>query len=133
MEDDFLALFEASKALVIYIDNENVFDKAAAGGCSGMDFHLSDTFYDLIVNARKAIKDVESGRENSNTDGEASLRLFEAIKALATHVEKEHAFDKVNDMGSVGIETYQSEAFIEVIQKANKAVEEVENGLNVSE
>ena len=133
MEDDFLALFEASKALVIYIDNENVFDKAAAGGCSGMDFHLSDAFYDLIVNARKAIKDVESGRENSNTDGEASLRLFEAIKALATHVEKEHAFDKVNDMGSVGIETYQSEAFIEVIQKANKAVEEVENGLNVSE
>ena len=133
MEDDFLALFEASKALVIYIDNENVFDKAAAGGCSGMDFHLSDAFYDLIVNARKAIKDVESGRENSNTDGEASLRLFEAIKALATHVEKEHAFDKVNDMGSVGIETYQSETFIEVIQKANKAVEEVENGLNVSE
>jgi len=133
MEDDFLALFEASKALVIYIDEKNVFDRAAAGGCSGMDFHLSDAFYDLIVNARKAIKDVEIGRENSNTDGEASLRLFEAIKALATHVEKEHAFDKVNDMGSVGIETYQSEAFIEVIQKANKAVEEVENGLNVSE
>jgi len=128
-----LALFEASKALVIYIDNENVFDKAAAGGCSGMDFHLSDAFYDLIVNARKAIKDVESEPVNSSTDGEASLRLFEAIKALATHVEKEHAFDKVNDMGSVGIETYQSEAFIEVIQKANKAVEEVENGLKVSE
>ena len=81
MKDDFLALFEASKALVIYIDNKNVFDKAAAGGCSGMDFHLSDTFYDLIVNARKAIKDVESGRENSNTDGEASLRLFEANKS----------------------------------------------------
>ena len=133
MEDDFLALFEASKALVIYIDEKNVFDRAAAGGCSGMDFHLSDAFYDLIVNARKAIKDVESEPVNSNTDGEASLRLFEAIKALATHVEKEHAFDKVNDMGSVGIETYQSEAFIEVIQKANKAVEEVENGLNVSE
>jgi len=133
MEDDFLALFEASKALVIYSDNENVFDKAAAGGCSGMDFHLSDAFYDLIVNARKAIKDVESGRENSNTDGEASLRLFGAIKALATHFEKEHAFDKVNDMGSVGIETYQSEAFIEVIQKANEAVEEIENGLKVSE
>lgn len=133
MEDDFLALFEASKALVIYIDEKNVFDRAAAGGCSGMDFHLSDAFYDLIVNARKAIKDVESEPVNSSTDGEASLRLFEAIKALATHVEKEHAFDKVNDMGSVGIETYQSEAFIEVIQKANKAVEEVENGLNVSE
>lgn len=128
-----MALFEASKALVIYIDEKNVFDRAAAGGCSGMDFHLSDAFYDLIVNARKAIKDVESEPVNSSTDGEASLRLFEAIKALATHVEKEHAFDKVNDMGSVGIETYQSEAFIEVIQKANKAVEEVENGLKVSE
>jgi hypothetical protein len=133
MEDDFLALFEASRALVIYIDEKNVFDRAAAGGCSGMDFHLSDAFYDLIVNARKAIKDVESEPVNFNTDGEASLRLFEATKALATHVEKEHAFDKVNDMGSVGIETYQSEEFIEVIQKANKAVEEVENGLNVSE
>ena len=94
-----------------------------------MDFHLSDAFYDLIVNARKAIKDVESGRENSNTDGEASIRLFEVIKALATHVEKEHAFDKVNDMGSVGIETYQSEAFIEVIQKANDAIGEVEKKL----
>jgi len=133
MEDDFLALFEAAKALVVYIDNENVFDKAAAGGCSGMDFHLSDAFYDLIVNTRKAIKDVENGSENSNTDGEASLRLFEATKALATHVEKEHAFDKVNDMGSVGIETYQSDALIEVIKNTNKTLREVENGLKVSE
>ena len=133
MKDEFLTLLKASKVLVTYIDNKDVFDLASAGGCSGMDYHLSDKFYDLIVNARQTIKDVENEPVNSNTDGEASLRLFEAIKALATHVEKEHAFDKVNDMGSVGIETYQSEEFIEVIQKANKAVEEVENGLNVSE
>ncbi|MBU0769252.1 MAG: hypothetical protein KJ687_09180 [Proteobacteria bacterium] len=133
MKDGFLTLFEATKVLVTYIDKEYVFDKAAAGGCSGMDYHLSDKFYDLIVNTRKVINDVENGPKDSDTDGEASLRLLEAAKALATHVEKERAFDKVNDMGSVGIETYQSEAFIEVIQKANNAIQEVENGLKVSE
>jgi len=57
---------------------------------------------------------------------------------LTTHVDKEHAFDKVNDMGPVGVETYQSEtyqsdAFIEVIQRANNAIQEVENGLKASE
>jgi len=133
MKDEFLTLFEAAKALVTYIDKESVFDKAAAGGCSGMDYHLSDKFYDLIVNARKAINDVENGQEDFNKDGEVSIRLFEAVKALATHVEKERAFDKVNDMGPVGIETYQSEAFIEVIKNTNKALQEVENGLKVSE
>lgn len=132
MKDEFLALLETAKLLVTYIDKEYVFDKAAAGGCSGMDYHLSDRFYDLIVNTRKVINDVENGPVDSDTDGEANLRLFEAAKALATHVEKECAFDKVNDMGSVGIETYQSEAFIEVIQKANNAIQEVENGLKVS-
>jgi hypothetical protein len=129
MADEFLAMFEAAKALVTYIDKEYVFDTAAAGGCSGMDYHLSDTFYDLIVDARKSISEVENGAKDSDTDGEASLRLFEATKALATYVEKERAFDKVNDMGPVGVETYQSETFIEVIQKANKAVKEVENSL----
>ena len=132
MKDEFLTLFEAAKALVTYIDKESVFDKAAAGGCSGMDYHLSDKFYDLIVNARKAINDVENGQEDFNKDGEVSIRLFEAVKALETHVEKERAFDKINDMGPVGIETYQSEAFIEVIKNTNKALQEVENGLKVS-
>jgi uncharacterized linocin/CFP29 family protein len=133
MEDDLLALFEAAKALITYIDNEYVFDRAAAGGCSGMDFHLSDAFYDLIVNTREAIKDVENGSKDSDMDGKASLRLFEATKALATHVEKENAFDKVKDMGSVGIETYQSDALIELIKNTNKILLEVENGLKVSE
>ena len=133
MKAEFLTLFEASKALVTYIDKEYVFDKASAGGCSGMDYHLSDKFYDLIVNARKVINDVENGPEDPDTDGEASLRLLEATKALATHVEKERAFDKVNDMGPVGIETYQSDAFIEVIQSTNKAIQEAENGLKAYE
>ena len=54
------------------------------------------------------------------------LTLFEAAKALTTHIDKERAFDKVNDLGSVGIETYKSDAFIEVIQSTNKALKEVE-------
>lgn len=139
MKDEFLVLCEAAKALVTYIDQQYVFDKAAAGGCSGMDYHLSDRFYDLIVDTRKAINEVENGLNASDTDSEndiptkeGCLRLFEAVKDLTTHVEKERAFDKVNDMGPVGIETYQSDAFIEVIQRTNKAAEEVENGLKVS-
>jgi len=133
MEDEFLTLLEASKALVTYIDKEYVFDKASAGGCSGMDYHLSDKFYDLIVNARKVINDVENGPKDSDTDGKASVRLLEAAKALTTHIEKERAFDKVNDMGPVGIETYQSDALIEVVQNTNKAVQEAENGFKVSQ
>ena len=131
MKDEFLTLFDSAKALVAYIDNESVFDRAAAGGCSGMDFHLSDTFYDLIVNTRKAINDVENVLEVATTDGnkEKVLRLFDAAKALTTHVDKEHAFDKVKDMGSVGIETYQSDVFVEVIQKTNNAIDEVEKKL----
>ena len=131
MKEEFLTLFEAAKALVTYIDSESVFDRAAAGGCSGMDFHLSDAFYDLIVNTRNAIGEVENVFEVSTMDGNKKkvLRLLDAAKALTTHVDKEHAFDKVNDMGSVGVETYQSEAFLEVIQKANKAVGEVEKKL----
>ncbi len=140
MKDEFLALLESAKALVTYIDKEYVFDKAAAGGCSGMDYYLSDTFLDLIVDTRKAIKEVENGLEASSTDSkkkiptrEKYVKLFEAAKALITHVEKERAFDKVNDMGPVGAETYQSDTFIEVIQDTNKAVKEAEGRLNVSE
>ena len=139
MKGEFLTLFEAAKALVTYIDKESVFDKAAAGGCSGMDYYLSDTFYDLIVNTRKAISQVENGLEGPSADSdnkiqkEGCVKLFEAAKALATYVEKERAFDKVNDMGPVGVETYQSDAFIEIIQSTNKALQEVANGLKTFE
>ncbi len=136
MKDEFLTLFEAAKALVTYIDKEDVFDKAAVGGCSGMDYHQSDTFYDLIINTRKAVNEFENGLKASYADSEKNIqmqegcsRLFEASKALATHVEKERAFDKVDDMGPVGVETYQSDMFIEAIQKTNKAVKEAESGL----
>ncbi|MFO7555345.1 MAG: hypothetical protein R6W88_09100 [Desulfobacterales bacterium] len=136
MRDGFLKLFEAAKALITYIDNESVFDRAAAGGCSGMDYHLSDTFYDLIVSTRSAVREFENGLKGSDKDAQDNVNtnngfaiLLEAAKALTTHVDKERAFDKVNDMGSVGIETYQSEAFIEVIQKTNTAIQEIESRL----
>ena len=140
MKDGYLALLEAAKTLVTYIDKEYVFDKASAGGCSGMDYHLSDKFYDLIVDNKKAIVEVENGLNASDTDNEnemptreGCLSLFESVKALITHIDKERAFDKVNDMGPVGIETYQSEAFIEIIQSTNKVIQEAENGLKASE
>jgi hypothetical protein len=55
MNDEFLKLFEAAKALVTYIDQEQVFDRVADMGCGGVDIHQSETFYDLIANARRAI------------------------------------------------------------------------------
>jgi len=60
MTDDFLKLFEASKALVSYIDKEYVFDKTASMGCGGIDTYQSDIFYDLIAEARKSISEAET-------------------------------------------------------------------------
>jgi hypothetical protein len=65
MKDEYLALFEAAKALVTYIDKENVFDKTASMGCGGIDTFQSDTFYDLIQNARKTVDEVENGLKAS--------------------------------------------------------------------
>ncbi|MGA7878943.1 MAG: hypothetical protein WCA08_25010 [Desulfoferrobacter sp.] len=138
MNDEFSRLYEAAKALITYIDKEDVFDRAAAGGCSGLDFHQSDTFYDLIVNTRKMTGKVENGleAEASLTESEKNIRmregylmLFEAVKALTAHIDLERAFDKVSDLGPVGFETHQSDEFIKVIQRANEAVEGVKKGL----
>jgi hypothetical protein len=60
MKDRYVTLFEAAKDLVIYIDKEHVFDKAADMGCGGFDTYQSDTFYDLIAEARKAVGEIES-------------------------------------------------------------------------
>ena len=60
---------------------------------------------------------------------EEYLKLLEAVKALLAHIDRERAFDKVSDLGPVGFETHQSDAFIEVIQRADEAVKELENGL----
>jgi hypothetical protein len=60
MDDQFSRFFEAAKALIIYVDKEQVFDKAADMGCGGFDTSQSETFYDLIANAREALKEFES-------------------------------------------------------------------------
>lgn len=59
--DEFLQLLETSKALIIYIDEEYVFDKASDGGCGGFDTYRSDKFDALIENTKKAVIDVENG------------------------------------------------------------------------
>jgi hypothetical protein len=60
-----LTLFEAARALVTYIDKEHVFDKTASMGCGGIDTFQSDTFYELIAEARRAIDEVENGLKSS--------------------------------------------------------------------
>ena len=65
MNDEFSALFESAKALVTYIDKEDVFDKAADMGCGGFDTYQSDAFYDLIAEARKAVSEIENGPKGS--------------------------------------------------------------------
>ena len=136
MQDGFLTLFEAAKALVNYIDTESVFDRAAAGGCSGMDYYLSDPFYDLIVNTKQTINEVQNDLGPASTDNEIKAKvtkLLGAAKTLLTHIVKEPAFDKVNELGPVGIETYQSDNFIKIIQQADNAVKAAESELRASE
>ncbi len=65
MKGEFLRLLEAAKALVVYIDKENVFDKAADMGCGGFDTYQSDVFCDLIAATRKAIEEAENGLKAS--------------------------------------------------------------------
>jgi hypothetical protein len=65
MNDEFLRFFEAAKALIIYVDKEQVFDKASDMGCGGFDTYQSETFFDLIAKAREALKEFESTMDRS--------------------------------------------------------------------
>jgi hypothetical protein len=65
MNDEFSKFFEAAKALINYIDSEQVFDKSAAMGCGGYDTYQSETFYDLIASARQALKEFENTMNTS--------------------------------------------------------------------
>jgi len=62
---EFLKLLEATKALVVYIDNEHVFDKSADMGCGGFDTYQSDAFHDLIVATKKAVEEAENALKAS--------------------------------------------------------------------
>lgn len=59
MSDEFMQFYEAAKALITYIDKEQVFDKSASMGCGGFDTYQSEAFYDLIANAKKALSNFE--------------------------------------------------------------------------
>ena len=65
MNDEFRRMFEAAKALIVYIDKEDVFDRSSDMGCGGYDTSQSETFYDLIANAKKALTDFESTLKKS--------------------------------------------------------------------
>jgi hypothetical protein len=54
------------------------------------------------------------------------LTLLEAARDLVTYIDKEHVFDKAADMGCGGFDTYQSDAFYDLIAEARKALSEVE-------
>ncbi len=55
MSDEFAKLYEAAKALVAYIDREDVFDRAPTWD-AGRGHPSIETFYNLIANARKALR-----------------------------------------------------------------------------
>ncbi len=63
MEEKVTKLKDAARALVNYIDTENVFDKLADCGCGGMDAYRSDKFDALIQALKGALRDlgVEAG------------------------------------------------------------------------
>lgn len=64
MNEEFLKFYDAAKALITYIDKEYVFDRSADLGCGGYDTYQSETFYDLIANAKKALSDFEDTMQN---------------------------------------------------------------------
>lgn len=60
MDEKISKLKEATKALVAFIDENEVFDKVADAGCGGIDPHRSDRFMAVIARAKNALKDLES-------------------------------------------------------------------------
>ncbi|MCU0586725.1 MAG: hypothetical protein MUF52_01090 [Syntrophobacteraceae bacterium] len=66
MNDHTLKLYEASRALVTYIDSEDVFDKVGSMGCGGVDHHQSEAFYNLIAEARSALGRFEDAMKDGS-------------------------------------------------------------------
>jgi hypothetical protein len=65
MNAESLKLYQTARALVTYIDREDVFDKVGDMGCGGVDHHQSETFYNLIADARRAVSEFESRMKES--------------------------------------------------------------------
>ncbi len=61
MEEKYLRMLEATKALVIHIDRESVFDNAVQRGHGSLDTSRSEEFDDLVEKAREAVNKAEEG------------------------------------------------------------------------
>ena len=59
MEEKYLRLLEATKALVNHIDTEQVFDKGVQTGRGAFDTSRSEEFDELVAKARKAVRKAE--------------------------------------------------------------------------
>ena len=59
MDEKYLRLLEATKALLNHIDTENVFDKAVQMGRGNLDTTRSQEFDDLVEKAREAARNAE--------------------------------------------------------------------------
>jgi hypothetical protein len=59
MEEKYLRLLEATKALLNHIDRENVFDKGVQTGRGAFDTSRSQEFDHLVEKARDAVKKAE--------------------------------------------------------------------------
>jgi len=60
---------------------------------------------------------------------EKFLKFYDAAKALINYIDKEYVFDKSADMGCGGFDTYQSEAFYDLIANAKKALSDFEDSM----
>jgi len=59
MKEKVIRLKEATRALVAYIEENQVFDKTADCGCGGVDTFRSDPFEAVIRDAKEALKELE--------------------------------------------------------------------------
>ena len=57
MDDKLNRLLNATRTLVQYIDQNQVFDRMADCGCGGMDAYRSDAFDAAITQAKKALEE----------------------------------------------------------------------------
>jgi hypothetical protein len=59
MEEKYLRLLEATKALLNHINTVRVFDKAVQLGRGSLDTSRSEKLDDLVARAREAVKNAE--------------------------------------------------------------------------
>jgi hypothetical protein len=61
MDEKYLRLLEATKALLNHIDTEHVFDKGIQTGRGAFDTSRSQEFDELVEKAREAVKKADGG------------------------------------------------------------------------